>query len=129
MKIFMFIDDSPVIHKVAERILTDMGFIFVGAEDGADALEKARYNMPDVVLVDWDMPKLNGLEFIEEFIKLEGADHSHMLYCTSEIMVPEMARAKRMGCSGFLMKPFNREIVAAKLQEIGIEVNNSEQAA
>ncbi len=128
MKIFMFVDDSPVIHKVAERILTDMGFVFVGAEDGVEALEKARFNMPDVVLVDWDMPKMSGLEFIEEFIKLEDADEARILYSTSEIMVPEMARAKRMGCHGFLMKPFTREIVTAKLQEIGIEVSKAEAA-
>jgi len=129
MKIFMFVDDSPVIYKVAERILTDMGFVFVGAEDGTEALEKARYNMPDIILLDWDMPKMSGLEFIEEFVKLPDAKETHILYCTSEIMVPEMARAKRLGCDGFLMKPFNREIVAAKLQEIGIDINSSEQAA
>lgn len=129
MKIFMFIDDSPVIHKVAERILTDMGFVFVGAEDGAEALEKARYNMPDIILVDWDMPKMNGLEFLEEFVKLPDSQDARLLYSTSEIMVPEMARAKRLGCHGFLMKPFTREIVAAKLQELGISLDQSVQAA
>lgn len=129
MKIFMFIDDSPVIRKVAERILTDLGFVFVGVEDTAEGLEKARYNIPDIVLVDWDTPKMTGLEFIEEFMKLEGAENTRLLYSTSEIMVPEMARAKRLGCHGFLMKPFNREIVTAKLKEIGVDVNRAEKAA
>ena len=128
MKIFMLLDDSPVIRKVASRIISDFGFVVVEAEDGYDALSKAQYNMPDIVLVDWDMPKLSGLEFIEEFQKLPGANEAKVLYSTSEILVPEMTKAKRLGCDGFLMKPFNREIVAAKLQEVGLDIAHNQAA-
>ncbi len=128
MKIVLLADDSPVIRKVAGRILSDFGFVVVEAEDGFDALEKVRFNMPDLIIVDWDMPAMTGIEFLEEFSKVEGSQDTKILYCTSEIMVPEMTKAKRTGCHGFLMKPFNREILQHKLAEIGIECKQVEAA-
>lgn len=120
MKIFMLVDDSPVIRKVASRILTDLGFVVVEAKDGYDALEKCRYNMPDIVMVDWDMPAMDGIEFIEEVKKIDVDKKAKILYCTSEILIPEMTRAKRSGADGYLMKPFNRSLIVQKLQEVGM---------
>ena len=120
MKIFLLVDDSPVIRKVANRILTDLGFIVVEAEDGIEALEKCQYNMPDAIMIDWELPSMTGVEFIEEFKRLDGSHNTRIMYCTSEIMVSEMTRAKRMGAHAFMMKPFNREILTHKLTELGV---------
>lgn len=128
MKVFMLVDDSPVIRKVAGRILTDMGFVVVEAEDGFDALEKARHSMPDGMIVDWDLKSMSGLEFMTEFSKIEDSGKTRILYCTSEILVAEMTKAKRAGCHAFIMKPFNREILMHKLVEAGIEVDESAAA-
>lgn len=125
MKIFMLVDDSPVIRKVANRILTDLGFVVVEAEDGMDALQKCNSNMPDGIMVDWDMPSMSGLEFIEEFVQIPGSEDTRIIYCTSEIMVSEMTKAKRAGCHAFLMKPFNREILSHKLAEAGLEITQN----
>lgn len=121
MKIFLIVDDSPVIRKVANRILTDMGFVVVEAADGFEALEKCRYNMPDAVLIDWDTPGMSGIEFLEQFALIEGSQEARVIYCTSEIMVADMTRAKRAGANAFMMKPFNRNILSTKLEEAGIE--------
>ena len=121
MKVFMLVDDSPVIRKVANRILSDLGFVVVEANDGADALIKARTSPPDAMIVDWEMPNLSGLDFLDEYRTVPGSENTKILYCTSEIMVPEMTRAKRAGAAGFLMKPFNRQIMINKLDEAGIE--------
>lgn len=121
MKIFLIVDDSPVIRKVANRILSDMGFVVVEASDGSEALEKARYNMPDVILVDWDTPGMTGLEFLNAFKMIEDSQDTKILYCTSEIMVSEMTKAKRAGANAFMMKPFNRSILQTKLKEANIE--------
>ena len=121
MKIFLIVDDSPVIRKVANRILTDMGFVVVEAADGFEALEKCRYNMPDAILIDWDTPNMTGLEFLEQFKTIEGSKEARIIYCTSEIMVSEMTKAKRAGANAFMMKPFNRKILQTKLVEAGIE--------
>ena len=128
MKIFLLVDDSPVIRKVANRILSDVGFVVVEANDGSEALQMCRGNMPDAVLVDWELPSMSGVEFIEEFRQLDDSHGTRILYCTSEIMVPEMTRAKRAGCHAFMMKPFNREILLHKLAEAGVSLD-AEQAA
>lgn len=120
MKIFMIVDDSPVIRRVANRILTDMGFSVVEAEDGAAALEIARREIPDAMLVDWDLGTMTGLEFMEEFNKIPGSHLAKTLYGTSEIMISDMTKAKRLGAIGFLMKPFNRKILIHKLVESGL---------
>ena len=127
MKIFMIVDDSPVIRKVAHRILSDMGFVVVEADDGLEALTKSADSIPDVMLVDWDLPSMSGVELIEEFRKLPDSANTKVLYCTSEIMVSEMTKAKRAGAHGFLMKPFDRGILSHKLAELGLELN--QQAA
>jgi len=115
----MIVDDSPVIRSVGNRIISDLGFSVVEAADGFEGLEKCRREMPDVILVDWDLTGMTGIEFIEELNKNTASQHTKVLYCTSEIMIPEMTKAKRAGASGFLMKPFNREIVVHKLMEAG----------
>ena len=129
MKTFMLVDDSPVIRKVANRILSDLGFVVIEANDGADALDKCRYNLPDGVLVDWDLPNITGVEFIEELRKLPDSQRVKVMYCTSEILVSEMTKAKRAGADGFLMKPFNREILIHKLTEVGMDLNEQYDAA
>ena len=129
MKIFLIVDDSPVIRKVANRILTDMGFVVVEAADGFEALEKCRYNMPDAILIDWDTPNMSGIEFLEQFSLVEGSKATRIIYCTSEIMVSDMTKAKRAGANAFMMKPFNRKILQTKLKEAGVENRHVSSAA
>jgi len=124
MKTFMIVEDAPVIRKVANRILSDLGFLVVEAADGFEALDVCRNNIPEAMIVDWEMPRMNGVEFIQEFRQLEGSERTKVLYCTTEVVVPDMTRAKRAGATGFIMKPFNREILEFKLQEAGVEVGN-----
>ncbi|MFK5977871.1 MAG: response regulator [Rhizobiaceae bacterium] len=121
MQVIMVVDDSPVIRKVADRLLRDMGFVVVEAGDGNEAMSLCSHKMPDAILVDWDLPSMSGTEFIQEFRALDGADKVKILYCTSEIMVAEMTRAKRAGANGFLMKPFDRNILDTKLREVGLK--------
>ncbi|KAG1702875.1 Chemotaxis protein CheY [Nymphon striatum] len=122
MKIFLLVDDSPVIRKVANRILTDMGFVVVEAADGFEALEKCRYNMPDAVLIDWDTPNMTGIEFLEQFSAIEGSKEAR-------IMVSDMTKAKRAGANAFMMKPFNRKILQTKLKEAGVEIDKTASVA
>ncbi|MCF6321640.1 MAG: response regulator [Rhizobiaceae bacterium] len=121
MKIFMIVDDSPVIRKVARRILEGIGYVVSEAEDGIDALEKCANNMPDIILVDWEMPRMDGVEFINAIRSREEADQVKILFCTSEVLVTEMMKAKRAGCQGYLLKPFTKASLQQKLTEIGIE--------
>ncbi|GIL01998.1 MAG: response regulator [Alphaproteobacteria bacterium] len=129
MKIFMIADDSPVIRKVGRRIIEDLGFVVVEAANGEEALALARDNMPDAIMVDWDMPRMSGIELVRELAALPGADKARIIYCTSSLMVPEMTKAKRAGAAGFMMKPFNRKLLTEILTELGLMETASEAAA
>lgn len=128
MKIVLIADDSPVIRKIGRRIMEDMGFIVTEARDGSEAISICQDNMPDVVIVDWEMPGMSGTEVIGQIARMENAESSKLIYCTSELLVPEMMRAKRAGASAFLMKPFNRKLLSQKFAEIGL-LDSAEEAA
>ncbi|HEY6131045.1 MAG TPA: response regulator [Halioglobus sp.] len=122
MKIILVADDAPVIRKVARRLLQDMGFVVVEAETGDEVVAFCRDNMPDAVLLDYDMPGMKSIDVIGEIAQMQNAGMCKVLYCTSELLIPEMTRAKRAGASGFMLKPFNRKILSLKLSESGIQL-------
>ncbi len=128
MKIFLIADDSPVIRKVGRRLIEDLGFIVVEAGTGEEALYHCRSNMPDAALIDWDLPDMTGTELVREIAMIPEAENCKILYCTSELMVPEMTKAKRAGAGAFLMKPFNRKVLETKFAEIGLLESQSRAA-
>jgi two-component system chemotaxis response regulator CheY len=120
MKQCLVVDDSSVVRKVARRIMEDLDFTVSEAEDGAQALEMCRETMPDLILLDWSMPVMDGVEFLAKLRQTEsGGDRPKVVFCTSENDVAQIAKAMRAGADDFLMKPFDRELVEAKLQEVG----------
>jgi len=116
----LIVDDSRVIRKVARRILEDLGFDVAEAADGAEALAWCRTTMPDVVLLDWNMPKMDGYEFLRSLRRLPGGDGPKVVFCTTENDVAHIARALHAGANEYIMKPFDKEIVEAKFQEVGL---------
>ncbi len=120
MKICLVVDDSSVIRKVARRILEGLDFQIVEAEDGEQALAHCREQLPDAVLLDWNMPKMDGYEFLKQLRRLPGGDAPRVVFCTTENDVAHIARALHAGANEYIMKPFDKEIVEAKFQEVGL---------
>jgi len=120
MKTALIVDDSAVIRKVARRILETMNFQVADAEDGEKALALCSAEMPDVILLDWNMPKMDGYAFLGELRRAPGGQTPKVLFCTTENDVGAIARALRAGADEYIMKPFDREIVTAKLEQVGI---------
>jgi two-component system chemotaxis response regulator CheY len=120
MKTCMIVDDSSVIRKVARRILEGLQFVIVEAEDGVQALEKCKVRLPEGVLLDWNMPNMDGYEFLRELRRLPGGDQPKVVFCTTENDVAHIARALHAGANEYIMKPFDKDIVEAKLQEVGL---------
>lgn len=118
MKSCLIVDDSSVVRKVARRILENMDFIVEEAEDGQDAFDKCRQEMPDAILLDWNMPIMSGLEFLKLLRAYVGGDKPHIVYCTVENDIGAIAMALKAGASDYMMKPFDRAILEAKF-EIG----------
>ncbi|AXS42738.1 response regulator [Breoghania sp. L-A4] len=120
MKTCLVVDDSSVIRKVARRILEDLEFTISEAEDGKEALDICRAAMPDAILLDWNMPVMDGMEFLTNLRQEEGGEKPTVVFCTTENDVAHIAKAIRAGANEYIMKPFDREIVEAKFQEVGL---------
>jgi two-component system, chemotaxis family, chemotaxis protein CheY len=120
MKTCLVVDDSSVIRKVARRILEGLHFQITEAEDGQQALAQCQRELPDAVLLDWNMPVMDGYEFLKALRRLPGGDQPKVVFCTAENDVVHIARALHAGANEYIMKPFDKEIVEAKFQEVGL---------
>jgi two-component system, chemotaxis family, chemotaxis protein CheY len=120
MKTCLVVDDSSVIRKVARRILEGLDFQISEAENGEEAIEACRGRIPDAILLDWNMPKMDGYEFLRALRRLPGGDKPKVVFCTTENDVAHIARALHAGANEYIMKPFDKDIVEAKFQEVGL---------
>jgi two-component system chemotaxis response regulator CheY len=120
MKHCLVVDDSSVIRKVARRILEDLQFEITEAEDGQAALDSCRKSMPEAILLDWNMPIMDGMEFLAQLRKEPDGKKPKVVFCTTENDVAHIAKALRAGADEYIMKPFDREIVEAKFAEVGL---------
>ncbi len=120
MKTCLVVDDSRVIRKVARRILEDLGFQIEEAGDGQEALVQCRAAMPDAVLLDWNMPVMNGLEFLRALRQEPGGDQPVVVFCTTENELDRIVEAMNAGANEYIMKPFDGDIIQAKFAEAGL---------
>ncbi len=116
----LVVDDSAVIRKVARRIIETLGIRVTEAEDGEAALRTCGGAMPDAILLDWNMPNMDGYAFLQSLRKAEGGIGPKVLFCTTENDVGAIARALRAGADEYIMKPFDRDILTAKLEQVGL---------
>ncbi|WP_342150491.1 response regulator [Methylorubrum sp. SB2] len=122
MRTGLVVDDSAVIRKVARRILETLDFSVRDAEDGEKALAMCAEAMPSVIVLDWNMPNMDGYEVLRNLRQSPGGDRPKVLFCTTENDVGAIARALRAGADEYIMKPFDREIMMAKLDQVGFSV-------
>jgi two-component system chemotaxis response regulator CheY len=120
MKTCLVVDDSGVVRKVARRIVEAMGFQVIEAEDGSVALDACKQAFPDAVLLDWNMPVMDGLEFLIQLRRMPGGDAPIVVFCTTENGIDHIARALEAGANEYIMKPFDKDIVADKFREVGL---------
>ena len=120
MRTCLVVDDSRVIRKVARRILEDIGYEIAEAADGMEALAWCRAAMPDAILLDWNMPVMNGLEFLRRLRAEPGGDAPVVVFCTVENDLDHINEALDSGANEYIMKPFDGDIIAAKFAEAGL---------
>jgi two-component system, chemotaxis family, chemotaxis protein CheY len=120
MKSCLVVDDSAVIRKVARRILEGLSFRISEAEDGEQALVACKNEMPDAILLDWNMPVMDGYEFLKQLRVLPNGREPKVVFCTTENDIAHIARAMHAGADEYIMKPFDKDIMTAKFQEVGL---------
>jgi two-component system chemotaxis response regulator CheY len=114
----LVVDDSPVIRKIARRILEGMQLTTSEASDGREALAACSFRMPDAVFVDAAMPVLDGYEFVRKLRNMPGGDRPRVVFCSTEQDVALIARAMHAGADDFLVKPFDRSAVESKFANL-----------
>lgn len=125
----LVIDDSRAMRMVLGGLLADMGFEVDEAEHGERALAMlGAATAPDVVLVDWNMPVMNGLDFIKAVRGSSAFAGVRLLVITSETEVGQMINALAAGADEYLMKPFTADALLHKLEILGLGVVKSVRA-
>ncbi len=122
----LIVDDSRVVRKVARRILEELGFTCEEAEDGQKAYEACEKLMPDLIMLDWNMPVMSGIEFLEKLRQTDAGQSPKVVLCTTENDMSHIQRAMMAGANEYIMKPFDRDIVQSKLIQIGLLEESSE---
>ena len=120
MKTCLVVDDSRVVRKVARRILEEIGYEVGEAADGVEALAWCRGAMPDAILLDWNMPVMNGLEFLQQLRREPQGAHPMVVFCTVENDPDHIGRALEAGAIEYIMKPFDSDIIESKFVEAGL---------
>ena len=118
----LIVDDSDVVRQVARRIIENLGFLCIEASDGDEALELCQGSMPDAILLDWIMPTMTGIEFLDQLRKKAGnADvPPKIIFCTSEIESKKIHQALKAGAHEYIMKPFDHKAIASKFMQVGL---------
>ena len=120
MKTCLVVDDSKVIRTVARHILETLDFEVSEAGDGRDALTHCEATPPDVVLLDWNMPVMSGMEFLKALSATDLPKRPKVVFCTTENGIGHIKAAIEAGADEYVMKPFDRDTIASKLQIVGL---------
>lgn len=120
MKTCLVVDDSKMIRRVASRILKDMEFNTEEAENGQEALTYCKSQMPDAILLDWNMPVLDGMSFLKSLRAEPGGDRPVVVFCTAERSIEKISEALNAGADEYVMKPFDSDIIASKFFQAGL---------
>ncbi len=120
MKHCLIVDNSKVIRRVARKILRELKFETDEAHDGKGALAACQRNMPDVVLLAWDMPVMDGMEFLRELRGLSGGEAPKVIFCATETDIEHIREAIDAGANEYIMKPFDSEIIQTKFALVGL---------
>ena len=116
----LIVDDSKMIRRVATRIVRDMHFETLEAGDGRQAMDICRKSMPDAILLDWNMPVMDGLSFLKALREEPSGRDPVVLFCTAQRDVVKISQALEAGADEYIMKPFDSDIIASKFSEAGL---------
>lgn len=120
----LVIDDSKAIRLILGQMLKEMGFEVSSAGHGLEALERLKeVGKIDLALVDWNMPEMNGLEFVCAVRKEEKYNDMRLMMVTTETEMSQVIKALEAGANEYVMKPFTKEIIREKINLMGISIS------
>lgn len=120
MKTALVVDDSRVVRMVARRLLERQSFAVSEAQNGQEAMSMCYDTMPDMILLDWNMPVMNGLEFLKSLRASPGGTTPKVIFCTTMNDIDHITQALSLGADEYIMKPFDADILNEKLEVVGL---------
>jgi two-component system, chemotaxis family, chemotaxis protein CheY len=118
-KTCLIVDDSRVIRKVSSKIAISLGYVPVEAENGEEALARCKKSMPDLVLTDWNMPEMDGIEFVTKLRSIPTPREPVVVFCTSNGEAKDIHDGIAAGADDYIVKPFDEAALKAKLEKLG----------
>jgi len=119
----LVIDDSRTMRLILGRMLRELGLDVTEATDGRDGLSRLDEGLsPSLILVDWNMPEMTGIEFVEAVRKPPYESDAKVVMVTTETEVPQVRRALEAGADEYVMKPFTKDSIFEKLQLLGLQM-------
>ena len=106
-------------RSISRRVAESLGFSVTEAENGQEALGRCAVSMPDLILLDWNMPVMTGIEFITALRASAGGGHPKVVFCTTENEPAIVGRGIAAGADAFVTKPFDDQTLSDKLLRIG----------
>lgn len=119
MKKVLIVEDSSTIRHILSNIIRSLEMDVSEAVHGADALEKVGEVAPDLILLDWNMPVMDGLEFLKA-LRSKDIPQPLVIFCTTENEIDKIQVALENGADEYIMKPFTKDILSDKLQQVGL---------
>jgi len=117
----LIVDDSRSMRSILRRALEQCGFEVLEAVNGRDAVERlAMMRIPDLALVDWNMPEMTGIEFVVAIRSDKNYNAMRIVMVTTETEMEQVQRALTAGANEYVMKPFTREVLIDKLTLLGL---------
>jgi two-component system chemotaxis response regulator CheY len=120
MKTCLIVDDSRVIRMASRKMLDELNFTCQEAENGQEALDICCKAMPDVVLLDWNMPVMDGMDCLKGIRGMIEGQFPKIILCTTNSELAQITAALSEGADEYIMKPFDAEIIRSKFIQLGI---------
>jgi two-component system, chemotaxis family, chemotaxis protein CheY len=100
-------------------MIESLGYTVIEAENGEEALARCKADMPGLVMLDWDMPVMSGIEFVTQLRALDAAHRPKVVFCTSRSQTQDIFKGIDAGADEYVIKPFTQASLKAKLELIG----------
>jgi two-component system, chemotaxis family, chemotaxis protein CheY len=119
-KTCLVVDDERFDRMILQKGAQGLGFSVSVAANGAEALEACKKSFPDCLLINWEMPDMNGMELLKQLQQMPDSASMRVLICTSHNHPSFVGHAYVQGANSFLTKPVNREKLEQKFKEMGL---------
>lgn len=118
----LVVDDSSTMQMFIKVTLNELGYHDVQTCDSAKAaLETIDKSHPDLILLDWHMPEMNGLELLQELKNSDKTKQIPVIMLTTESATENVAKAIENGAEGYVLKPINKELLKTRLEDIKLK--------